>query len=246
MKKRADIETVNLIWISILLPIVSILSSLGISYLFDNYGIVFTLILLLSILLGVFILSILVVLIVKTTHRSRIDLLLDASRNQAFITAFRDIDIGVAGLKGIYPEQEIAQMELTNHFEEIWLVSHDMLTEIEDGAYSGVVQQNLRRGVKYVYFVPNMPIVNHRIEILRDRCNNSKNLKFFYLDDDFFFLVPQIDFAIYEPRKTIDEGKRGYMGINIEGLSGRFETLMNHSFLDAMVAKLDSIQRLAE
>lgn len=237
-----DIDHVNIIWVSILLPVVSVGASLGASYLIGNFGITTTIILLVAILFIFVIAEVLAIIIIKGTHGKKVDDLIESAQKDAYITAFRDMDIGIVGINGIYPEQEIAQMELTTHFDYIWLVSHDLSTEIEEGAYSGVVSQNLKKGVKYTYFVPKSQINNHRIKIIKNKCNDNKNLRFFYLDDDFFFLVPQIDFAIYEPYKTVTEGKKGYIGINIEGLSGRYETLMNPSFLDALTAKLDSIQ----
>lgn len=240
-----DDEHINLFWISILLPIISVLSTMGISFLISKIGVLWAVLVLISMVFIVVIAEFLAIIIIRGTHGEKTDYLLDAVTKDAFITSFRDIDVGIVGVHGVYPEEEIAQMELTNHFDSIWLISQDLMTEIEEGVYSGVVQQNLKKGIKYTYFVPKTPINDHRINLIKKKCGNNKNLRFFYLDDDFFFLVPQIDFAIYEPFKTSENGKKGYMGINIEGLSGRYEVLMNHSFLDAMIAKLDKIQRMS-
>lgn len=238
-----DDEQLNVFWISILLPLVSLVSTMGINFMIKRIGVLFCLLILAGIVLMVLVSELLTIIIVRSTHKEKVNSQLDSVTKEAFITAFRDLDIGVIGINGVYPEEEIAQMELTNEYDCIWLISHDLLTEIEEGVYSGVVYQNLKKGIKYTYFVPWSETNEHRIEMIKKRCNNSKNLSFYFLNNDFFFLVPQIDFAIYEPYKSFDNGKKGYMGINIEGLKGRYETLMNHSFLDAMIAKLESIQK---
>ena len=58
------------------------------------------------------------------------------------------------------------------------------------------------------------------------------------MSDDFFFLVPHVDFAIYEPMKSITDGKKGYIGLPIQGTTESFAALMNNDFVDAVIGKL--------
>lgn len=141
-------------------------------------------------------------------------------------------------VQGIYKEEQLALMERTVFFEEIWLISPDLLTEINSGIYSGVVYENLKKGTKYKYFVPNNDVNKTRVRIFMNKCHNNKNLEVYYLDDDFFFLVPHVDFAIYEPMKSITDGKQGYIGLPIEGAKDCFAALMNNDFVDAVIGKL--------
>ena len=129
-------------------------------------------------------------------------------------------------------------MEKTYPFEEIWLISPDLLTEINSGIYAGVIKENLKKGTKYKYFVPETEINKVRVQIFRNSCGNSKNLEVYYLSDDFFFLVPRVDFAIYEPMKSITDGKKGYIGLPIQGTAESFAVLMNNDFVDAVIGKL--------
>ena len=142
-------------------------------------------------------------------------------------------------MDGIYFEDHLAIMERNKFFEEIWLISPDLRTEIEQGVYAGVVRDNLKKGTEYKYFVPNTTENRVRVKKFLHSCNHNKKLKIFYLDDTFFFLVPDLDFAIYEPLKSYSGGMNGYMGIKIQGSSERYAVLMNQDFVDALVSKLD-------
>lgn len=237
-----DNDYINLFWVSILIPLISVVSTIGISFLMKQLGVLLLIAVLIAIVGVVVIVEFLAILLIRSTHGEKTNSMLETATKEAFITAMRDMDVGVVGVNGVYPEEEIAQMELSEQFDEIWLVSQDLITEIEEGVYYWAVHQNLKKGTKYTYFVPKTAINDLRINLIKKKCGNNKNLRFFYLDEDFFFLVPKIDFAIYEPFRTVEDGKKGYMGVNIEGLSGRYEVLMNHSFLDAMIAKLNHIQ----
>lgn len=138
---------------------------------------------------------------------------------------------------GIYKEDQLALMERTGRFNEIWLISPDLSTEIEDGIYNGVVKSNLRKGTKYKYFVPKNDVNAHRVNIFWEDCNRNKNLEIYYLTNDFFFLVPDIDFAIYEP---MSKQRIGYMGLAIDCTSDRVAVSMNSEFVDALSSKLES------
>lgn len=86
--------------------------------------------------------------------------------------------------------------------------------------------------------MPDTEINRVRVKIFKKNCGYSKNLEVYYLADDFFFLVPRVDFAIYEPMKSITDGKKGYMGLPIQGATESFAILMNNDFVDAVVGKL--------
>jgi len=202
-------------------------------------GLMQTLLFLMAFIFVLVISELTVIFIIRVTHNKRLTEASNDIIKEEILSSFRELDIGVIGIKGIYPEVEIAQMERRNTFDTIWLVSHDMKSEVEDGEYSGVVLDNLKKGTKYCYFVPhphnNREIIT-RIKMIMDKCGNNDNLKFYFLNEDFFFLVPEIDFAIYEPFNNAK--RKGYMGIDIQGLEGRYATLMSSEFIDTLLAQL--------
>lgn len=219
--------------ITILLPAMSVVCSIGISYLEKRIGLFPVLLMLLAILVIIPISIYAGVVMVSNMGKNAIETQMDLE--------IKMIQQKVAENKimnGICKEEQLALMEKTYPFEEIWLISPDLLTEINSGIYAGVIKENLKKGTKYKYFVPETEINKVRVQIFRNSCGNNKNLEIYYLSDDFFFLVPRVDFAIYEPMKSITDGKKGYIGLPIQGTAESFAVLMNNDFVDAVIGKL--------
>lgn len=223
----------NALFFTILLPALSVGCSIGISFLEGSIGIIHTIvlltILLVSVPLAIYMGSIIYSHLSAGILEKQIDLEMKAIQSRIANDKI---------MNGVCKEEQLALMERTCSFEEIWLISPDLLTEINSGVYAGVVKDNLKKGTKYKYFVPNTEINKVRVEIFKKNCGNSSNLNIFFLADDFFFLVPKVDFAIYEPMKSIADGKKGYMGLPIVGANDSFAILMNNDFVDAVIGKL--------
>ena len=229
-KKSNGWETVC---ITILLPAMSVVCSIGISYFEKRIGLFPVLLMLLAILVIIPISIYAGAIMVSNMGKNAIETQMNLE--------IKMIQQKVAENKimnGICKEEQLALMEKTYPFEEIWLISPDLLTEINSGIYAGVIKENLKKGTKYKYFVPETEINKVRVQIFRNSCGNSKNLEVYYLSDDFFFLVPRVDFAIYEPMKSITDGKKGYIGLPIQGTAESFAVLMNNDFVDAVIGKL--------
>jgi len=135
----------------------------------------------------------------------------------------------------------VAEYERKGEFSEIWLVSSDLDTEVNDGVYAGTVIHNLNRGIHYTYFVPKSDINSVRILRLKTESKNVENLKFYYLPDNFFFLSPDFDLAIYEPSKGRSDGRLSYMGLQVPESEHLFEVQMNDRLTDTVIQKLKEI-----
>lgn len=230
---KNDLNGLETVLFSILLPVMSVIGSICINYLESSIGFFYTLIalIIICVIIGVsyYVGTDISFVISKKTLESKID-----SEIKAIQEKIAESKI----MNGICKEEQLALMEKTCIFEEIWLISPDLLTEINNGIYAGVIKQNLRKGTKYKYFVPDTEINQVRVKIFEESCGHSKNLEIHFLANDFFFLVPRVDFAIYEPMKSISNGKKGYIGLPIQGVTESFAILMNNDFVDAVVGKL--------
>lgn len=218
---------------TILLPVMSVGCSTGVNYLENKIGLMPTIIILVIILIIIAISFYLGTRIYFSVKKGAVETRIDAE--------IKEIQAKIAEgkiINGICKEEQLASMERTCLFEEIWLISPDLLTEINSGIYAGVVKKNLKKGIRYKYFVPDTEINRVRVKIFKRNCGHSKNLEVYFLADDFFFLVPSVNFAIYEPMKSITDGKKGYMGLPIQGATESFAILMNNDFVDAVVGKL--------
>lgn len=138
----------------------------------------------------------------------------------------------------IITDRKLSDYEKKCDVSEIWLVSYDLTTEMDGGLYADVVPENLKRGIKYKYFVSNNKISVMRLEALKRKYTNNDNIKFYLLEDDFFFLVSQMDFTIYDPYKTSKSGRRGYIGLDLPDASDLYAARIGDDLVDAVAAKL--------
>lgn len=234
MGNEHTFNVLEAIGFAILFPIISIGCSFGVSLLEAKLGLLPTIILLMAILVLVIVMGYFGGKTLEYIGRGFFDKSFDSS-----IKNIRDRRANNVIMNGVYREAQLALVERTRTFSEIWLISSDLLTEINSGIYAGIVRSNLKKGTKYRYFVPHTPINEIRVKMFRESCKNNKNLEIYYLTDDFFFLVPDVDFAIYEPLKSVTDGKQGYMGLQIQGMNERYAVLMNNDFVDALASKLE-------
>ena len=162
---------------TILLPVMSVGCSVAINYFESKIGFLPTLIVLVTILvmvaIALYLGSIIFFHIGKSTLETHIDLKIKAIQEKIAESKI---------MNGICKEEQLALMEKTCLFEEIWLISPDLLTEINSGIYAGVISKNLKKGTKYKYFVPDTEINRVRVKIFKKNCGYNKRIHFFSLN----------------------------------------------------------------
>lgn len=146
--------------------------------------------------------------------------------------------IGCDKIGWIITTPQMAEYEQSCAVPEIWLISSDMSEDVSGGPFQDIVGTNIKRGIIYRYFVPNKPEMHARIEQLRKNNAYSVNLKVSFLNDDFFFLVPRLDFAIYNPYKLDGIERIAYMGIPVESDPSRFHARIDNNLIDVLIGKL--------
>lgn len=237
MDKENKTNIFETIVVSILIPAITVSLSFGIYYLKNLVGWGYTILILVGALFLIVVFVFTGAKIITYFSKEQLGQLI---RNE-FANIEQSLDKYIL-VEGIYREDYLALMEKTEFFEEIWLVSPDLHTEIDDGIYADIVKNNIKRKIKYKYYVPDNSQNRTRVQSFQKKCNYSKYLEIFFLSDDFFFLIPGVDFAIYEPFKSVSSGKKGYMGVNIEGEDERCAILMSDDFVDVLIKKLSECQ----
>ena len=100
----------------------------------------------------------------------------------------------------IISSEQIEDFEKTLSNIEIWLITADLAEDSVGQLFQECVSNNLKKNtVIYKYFVPNTLEIKSKVEKLKQANNNHPNLHFIYLNDDFFFLSPRLDFIIFNP-----------------------------------------------
>lgn len=135
--------------------------------------------------------------------------------------------------------EQLAEYERKIKVKDIWLVSVDLADDIPGKPFYDVVRNNLKRKIEYIYFVPKKFETIARGNQMLENFGFPPNLKVIYLSDDFFFLVPSLDFIIYDPLNRLGK-KEGYMSLPV--ISGeKYCGKMEESFLDLLIGKLHGL-----
>lgn len=145
----------------------------------------------------------------------------------------RDITASSKHSIGIIPEHELAEMESSQTFDEIWVISNDLSAEV--GQYADIVPNNLKKGIKYKFFYQNTPQNTIRVEQIKRKNKYSTNAEYYCLRDDFFFIVANLDFTIYDP---YSEKRIGYMGIELPDAEELYAVKVDRDLTDAIASKL--------
>jgi len=148
------------------------------------------------------------------------------------------------GVPGVIKDEDLAKFEEKIDCSEIWLVSYDLKTEFDDGLYRNIVINNLQRNIKYKYFVAKTPgitvkIDNEVVNKLPAECR--PNFEYILLESEFFFLVDNIDFVIYDPYNAsfaCNPGCKAYMSLHLPDSDVIYEAPMNNDLRDRIIARL--------
>jgi len=140
--------------------------------------------------------------------------------------------------------EQLADFEGKPNINEVWLVTCDLAEDVPGEVFYDVVHTNLSRGIQYTYFIPKSLEAEARSRQLVQNHQGAGHVAIVYLPDDFFFLVPLLDFAIYDPY-NVNGMKTGYMGLPVPS-KDRIHCLMEPHFVDIMIGKLATVVEEAE
>ena len=132
---------------------------------------------------------------------------------------------------------QLAAYERNVKAKEIWLITSDLLDDSQGGPFMKVVTRNLQKGIRHVYFFPDTPENKARADAIR-AAQKSDLLTFVLLPDSFFFLVPKLDIAIYNPRGEGGLPQSAFMGIPVPGESDHYHAAVSLDFIHRIVGTL--------
>jgi hypothetical protein len=231
----------NNFFVMVVLSILPICISLSMIYLYKSITSISVLIFVISLLASFTISTYCALYVFKNKLNSIYKNLL---KHSMVLARYRILETeGCGGIQMIERADLIADKEKKLNFNEIWLVSNDLRTEVNDGVYAGAVIYNLNRGIKYKYFIPKSDINDVRIRQLKTESKNNSNLEFYFLKEDFFFLAPDFDFSIYEPNKSRAEGRLAFMGLQLPDSEYLYEVQIHDNLTNSIIEKLQNVIR---
>lgn len=134
--------------------------------------------------------------------------------------------------------EQLVSYERTTAAKEIWLVTSDLLDDYQGGPFVEVVRQNLQKGTSYVYFFPSTVENKARAETIRTAHKQNNSIKFVFLPDNFFLLVPNLDIVIYNPKGDGDIPTSAFMGIPVPGESNHYHVSVSLDLIHKIVGTL--------
>lgn len=133
--------------------------------------------------------------------------------------------------------EELIEIELEKASSEVWVITSDLFEDGVDGLFFDCINQNMRRGVVYRYFVPESPAVIAKERQMKNQVCLKDMIDFRYMNDDFFYLFAKFDFGIINPQKI---GERfGFMGMPTgTGSSERYQAKISEELIDDIIGRL--------
>jgi hypothetical protein len=140
-------------------------------------------------------------------------------------------------LRWLVTSSRLIEIEGSKHVPDVWLISSDLAEDCVGGPFQGVVSAKLKGGTRYRYFVPDRPEIRARVAQLQVVNKNTERLAVTYLSNEFFFLVPDFDLAIYDPFNET-RGREAYLGIPVREAAKHYHAEVGADFVDVMIGKL--------
>jgi hypothetical protein len=153
-----------------------------------------------------------------------------------------DIVAVTAKAEWLVANEQLMRIERSVKCDTVWILTANLEEEIDDTLFAPIIIRNLKKGIKYRYFVPDDPILRGRAYGLKKAVGNHEGLSFDFIDDSLFRIISMQDVAIYISDRNckaymnlpIKEGGTAYF---IELGSAQTETLVGH--LRAYLEKTD-------
>lgn len=129
---------------------------------------------------------------------------------------------------------------------EIWLITSDLSEDIPGSIYAAAVEENLKKGIVYRYFVPEEHhLIASRITSIKALHKVGCDcLRFYFMGrdklPDLISLVNAIDFILYNPR---DKEKVSYMGIAPYGMNpngGRINIRISEELSSVLITLIET------
>ena len=135
---------------------------------------------------------------------------------------------------------ELMRREATATSQEIWIVSSDLQEETDTETYLPIVRENLRKGLRYVYFVPDNDLVRARRShiILSHDMQRRNQIEFCVIPDEYFDLLAAHDIIIFAP------GGPAYMNAPVGPSGLEYFICLHREHVDRLIGRLTRVREL--
>lgn len=144
----------------------------------------------------------------------------------------------------IKTQAEVMEYEKTSVMHHVWILSSALDDELKPGI-SEVIAANLKRGVQYLYIIPNDIVVIERVRQIKHSHGNHSRVKWFHMPTDFFDLVPPHDISIYDPLGKTSDQIVGFMNLPARSAPNNLFVLLNGTYATGIVRRVTPMAKEA-
>ncbi len=150
---------------------------------------------------------------------------------------------------GIIKSADLPELE-RQCSKEVWILAYDLHTENREDIKE-LVLENLKKGIKYKYFVSNTYNVcaeaNDLITEFSVEISNRDDYEFYLIDDDYFFFIKGLDIVIYDPMELdsdclsnnvgslVKQGRKAYASILSQNDNTWYEVPLSDNLIDQII-----------
>lgn len=121
---------------------------------------------------------------------------------------------------------------------EVWVISRGLQEETDEETYLRVVRKNIKRGIKYTYIAPDNDVTRAKAEQIKSAHENSTQIDFRFIKEEFFDLVAAQDIAIIGPIGKEADSMKAYMNLPIGPGGSEYFIVLGGEFAEKLVGRL--------
>lgn len=142
------------------------------------------------------------------------------------------------GKDWLISREELLRLEEKTKAAEIWIISRGLQEETDEETYLRVVRKNIKRGITYTYIVPDNEVTRAKAEQIKSAHENSGQIGFRFMTEEFFDLAAAQDIAILGPVGRDAANMRAYMNLPTGGEGSEYFIVLGKEFAERLVGRL--------
>jgi hypothetical protein len=142
------------------------------------------------------------------------------------------------GKEWLISREELMILEGKTKANEVWIISRSLHEETDKKTFLPIVKNNIKRGVKYTYVVPDSDLIRAKVAKIRSAHGVGESVYFRFISDELFDLVAVQDIAVFGPIGEKGEDMVAYMNLPIGEAGSDYFIALSREFAERLVGRL--------
>jgi hypothetical protein len=116
----------------------------------------------------------------------------------------------------LIPTSQVKRIESSTNATEVWIITASLEEELDSDQFLPIVSDNIQRGVRYRYFLPDIPLLRERGNVLLETVGKTGGLELEYVSHPLFNIIAMQDFGIFIPPSRATTKAQAFMNLPIK------------------------------